>query len=82
MCYYWVINSKGAAMTTPLSIPLADYVGKVGNTNEVARTFDVCGQTVRAAINAGREMFVRVDPVTDQAVDVIEIKKVWTAVAK
>lgn len=69
-------------MTAPLSVPLADYVEKVGNTAQVGRTFDVCAQTIRAAINAGRDLFVRVDPVTDQAIEVIEVKKVWQAVAK
>ena len=70
-------------MNAPISIPLKQYVDRLGSFAETGRRFDVSGEAVRHALTkAGRDLYVRLDPVTEREIDVIEIKNVWRVVAK
>jgi hypothetical protein len=75
--------TRETTMNAPISIALSQYIGSIGSFAEAGRRFGVTGEAVRhAMMKTDRDLYVRLDPVTQREIDVIEIKKVWTAVAK
>lgn len=65
-----------------ISVELSEYVKKPGGFAEVGRIIGSPGETIRAAIAAGRKIYLIVDPSTDQVVDTLELKRPWKVVAK